>query len=97
VDFDGNIVQPFLFDDTYYLNYPVGYSESGDLQYAFADYVKYEVMNSYGIMNRITGEPITPAIYSGINMLSKNLFEVQEYDKYDWYLLDTEGNKVSKE
>ncbi len=97
VDFDGNIVQPFLFDDTYYLNYPVGYSESGDLQYAFADYVKYEVMNNYGIMNRITGEPITPAIYSGINMLSKDLFEVQEYDKYEWYLLDTEGNKVSKE
>jgi hypothetical protein len=30
-------------------------------------------------------------------MLSKDLFEVQEYDKYEWYLLDTEGNKVSKE
>ena len=52
--------------------------------------------NSYGIMNRITGEPITPAIYSDINMLSKDLFEVQEYDSYDWYLLDTKGNVVSK-
>jgi len=29
-------------------------------------------------------------------MLSKNLFEVQEYDSYDWYLLDTKGNVVSK-
>ena len=96
VDFEGNTVQPFMFDNTYYLNYPIGYNECGEIKYAFADFVKYEVMNSYGIMNRITGEPITPAIYSDINMLSKNLFEVQEYDSYDWYLLDTKGNVVSK-
>lgn len=96
VDFEGNIVQPFMFDGTYYLKYPIGYNECGEIQYTFADFVKYEVMNSYGIMNRITGEPITPAIYSDINMLSKNLFEVQEYDSYDWYLLDTKGNVVSK-
>ena len=97
VDFEGNTVQPFMYDNTYYLNYPNGYDSCGDLTYEFADFVKYEVMNSYGIMNRITGEPITPAIYSDINMLSKELFEVQEYDSYDWYLLDTKGNAVSKE
>ena len=96
VDFEGNTVQPFMFDSTYYLNYPIGYNECGEIQYAFADFVKYEVMNRYGIMNRITGEPITPAIYADINMLSKDLFEVQEYDSYDWYLLDTKGNVVSK-
>ena len=96
VDFEGNTLQPFMFDNTYYLNYPIGYNECGEIKYAFADFVKYEVMNSYGIMNRITGEPITPAIYSDINMLSKDLFEVQEYDSYDWYLLDTKGNVVSK-
>ena len=96
VDFQGNVVQPFMFDNTYYLKYPVGYNECGEIQFAFADYVKYEVMNCYGIMNRITGEPITTAIYSDINMLSKDLFEVQEYDSYDWYLLDTKGNVVSK-
>ena len=96
VDFEGNTVQPFMFDGTYYLKYPNGYDSCGDLIYEFADFMKYEVMNSYGIMNRITGEPITPAIYSDINMLSKNLFEVQEYDSYDWYLLDTKGNVVSK-
>lgn len=96
VDFEGNMVQSFMFDNTYYLNYPTGYNECGEIQYAFADFVKYEVMNSYGIMNRITGEPITPAIYSDINMLSKDLFEVQERDSYEWYLLDTKGNVVSK-
>ncbi len=95
VDWDGNVVQPFMLDGTYYLNYPIGYNESGIIQYAFADYAKYEVMNLYGIMHRITGEPITPAIYSDINMLSKDLFEVQDPESYDWYLMDTDGNVVS--
>ena len=94
VDFEGNIVQPFMFDNTYYLKYPIGYNECGEIQFAFADFVKYEVMNCYGIMNRITGEPITRAIYSDINTLSKDLFEVQEYDSYDWYLIDTKGNVI---
>ena len=94
VDFEGNTVQPFMFDGTYYLNYPNGYDSYGDLIYELADFVKYEIMNSYGIMNRITGEPITLAIYSDINMLSKELFEVQEFGSYDWYLLDTKGNVV---
>lgn len=96
VDFDGNIVHPFMYENTYYLTYPTGYNDNGELQYAFADYVKYEVINSYGIMNRITGEPITPAIYSDINMISKELFEVQPNSTYEWYLLDTKGNVVSK-
>ena len=96
VDFEGNVVQPFMFDNTYDLNYPVGYNESGEIQYTLADYAEYEVMNCYGIMNRITGEPITPAIYSDINMLSKDLFEVQDPESRDWYLLDTKGNVVSK-
>ena len=48
-------------------------------------------------MNRFIGELVTPAIYSGINMLSNDLFEVQEYDSCDWYLLDTDGNVVLKE
>ena len=90
VDFEGNIVQPFMFDGTYYLNYPIGYNECGDIEYAFADYAKYEVMNRYGIMNRITGDPITQALYSDINMLSKDLFEVQDPESYDWYLVDTD-------
>ena len=94
VDFEGNTVQPFMFDNTYYLKYPIGYNECGDIEYAFADFAKYEVMSCYGVMNRITGEPITPAIYSDINMLSKDLFEVQKTESSDWLLMDTNGNII---
>ena len=96
VDLEGNTVRPFIFDRTYYLKYPDGYNESGELVFVFSEYVKYEIMDCYGIMNRITGEPVTPAIYSDINMLSKDMFEVQEYDSYDWHLIDTKGNAVNK-
>ena len=51
-------------------------------------------MSCYGVMNRITGEPITPAIYSDINMLSKDLFEVQKTESSDWLLMDTNGNII---
>ena len=96
VDFEGNITQPFMFDDTYYLKYPIGYDECGDMQFVLADYVKYEIGNCYGIMNRLTGEPITTAIYSEIYMISPHLFEVQAYNSSQRFLLDTKGNIVSK-
>ena len=95
VDLSGNIIQPFIYDGTYYLNYPVGYNENGDIQYAFADYLKYEVADRYGIMDRITGKAITAAIYSDINMLSQEIFEVQDSESFDWHLIDTAGNIVS--
>ena len=96
VDFEGSVVQPFMFDNTYYLKYPVACNECGEIEFAFADYLKYEVNSCYGIMNRMTGEAITPAVYSDINMLSKDLFEVQEYDSNDWHLLDSKGAGVPK-
>ena len=94
VDFEGNVTHPFLFDATYYLKYPDGYNECDELLHGFADYVKYEVMDSYGILNRITGDPITPAIYSDINMLSEDLFEVRDPTSDSWILLDKHGRMV---
>ena len=95
-DFAGNTVIPFMFDNTTHLNYPIDTDEYGDVCYALSDYLKYEVQGRYGIMNRLTGEPITPALYSTINMLSAHLFEVQEYCDFDWYLIDAMGNVASK-
>ncbi len=92
VDFDGKTMLPFMFDEMSYLGYPTGYDDCGDIVRGLSDYATYEISHRCGIMNRLTGRPLTPAIYSDIEMLSKNLFKVQEYDSYDWYLLDTDGN-----
>ena len=95
-DCNGNIVQPFMYDATYYLKYPVGYNDCGEVEYAFADYLKYEICNRYGIMDRFTGEPLTLALYSDINMLSNELFEVCDAESYDWFLLEAVSNILCK-
>ena len=95
VDFDGWVTKPFLYDFSYYLNYPVGYDLNGEIKYEFSEYGKYEIMNLFGIMNRTTGKLVTPALYSEINMLAKDLFEVMDPETHTWYTLDTEGNRVS--
>ncbi len=97
VDFDGQTVQPFMFDDLYYLSYPIAYDDDEETVSELSDYAMYEVSNRYGIINRLTGKPLTPAIYSDIEMLSKNLFKVRRHDRYEWYLLDTDGNIVEPE
>lgn len=96
VDFEGEVTKPFIFDSTFYLNYPVGYDEYGDIRYEFADYLKYKVGDLYGIMDRHNGLPVTSALYLDVNMLSKELFEVQDPYSEDWYLLDADGNMISK-
>lgn len=94
VDFNGNITQSLMFDATYYLKYPVDYNEEGYINYAFANYLKYCINDTYGIMNRITGKPVTPALYLDINMLAEDLFEVQDAQNYNWFLIDSKGNRI---
>ena len=87
-------MQPFLYDGSESLMYPVGVDESGEVRYELSDYVKYRVIERYGVMNRITGKIVIPAIYEDVNMLSKELFEVQCTSSYEWCLVDKNGNIV---
>ncbi len=86
-----------MFDGMDYLSYPTGYDNCGDLIWGLSDYATYGLSNRYGIINRLTGRPLTPAIYSEIEMLSMSLFKVREYDSYEWHLLDLDGNIVKTE
>lgn len=95
VDNEGNVINPFMFDSSMWLSYPMEYTECNDILYTFSIYAKYEVNNCYGIMNRLTGKPITPAIYSDISMLSAEVFEVQEAYTGDYYLVDSKGKNIN--
>lgn len=79
------------------LLYHVGYNDCGETEYAMSDYSKYETKGRYGILNRITGMPLTPTIFSDVEMLSKELFKVQIADGGSWYIVDKMGNMVSYE
>lgn len=95
VDFEGNVVYPFMFDMVFPLGCHYGCDECEEPKCVPTNYMKYEIMGRYGIMNRDTGMPITPAIYADVNMISEELFGVQEASEcYGWHLLDINGNEV---
>ena len=89
------MVNPFLFDGSRYMEYPISYSDNNGVEYALSDYMEYYVNNNSGIMNRITGKPITPALYDDVYMMSDKLFKVQDAETYDWYIIDVNGNRVN--
>ena len=95
VDLDGNVVNPFMFDGSGYMEYPVSYCSNNGIEYALSDYMEYYINNNSGIMNRITGKPITPALYEDVYMISDKLFKVQDAETYDWHIIDVNGNKVN--
>lgn len=95
VNFEGEIVHPFVFDSSCWLEYPISLDED-DCNNVMSDYAEYWVAGGVGIMNIRTGKPITPAIYSAINMLSKDIFEAQMPDSYSWTLLDSQGREIGK-
>ena len=96
----GNVVHSFLFESSDVLSYPLSKREDDEEDcyyvYALSDYSEYCILGKYGIFNRITGEPITPAIYGEVEMISPTLFQVRPADNYGYYLLDTEGNVVER-
>lgn len=94
-DMDGNVLIDFMFDYSYPLNYPSVLDEESEMVYELSDYHMYRVHYHYGIMNRKTGEVLTPAIYEAVSMISKNLFEVQcGYMSMNKCIIDLEGNIV---
>jgi hypothetical protein len=45
-------------------------------------------------MNRVTGMPITDAIYDEVTMISSCVFEVTLSNSFDRTVLDLEGNVI---
>ncbi len=96
-DFDGRVLQAFMYESLDELSYPIGLDNEGyNFVYKLSDYSKYRVACKYGILNRVTGEVVTLAIYDDIRMLSSNLFEVDLSDNYGQQLVDINGNIVKR-
>lgn len=94
VDYEGNMVNPFMFSRVYDMEYKRYNNSTNETEYVLADYMEYDVMGLCGILNRITGKPVTPALYYDVEMISEKLFRVQDPDSYEWYIIDVDGNIV---
>lgn len=96
IDFSGKVTKPFMYEMSEEILFVSGYTEDEDPIHTNSDYAKYEILGLYGILNTITGKPITPAKYYDVSILSKNIFEVQDKESGNWYLLDKNGNIINK-
>lgn len=94
VDFEGRVVNPFIYDESEPLGYPAQFNEYGDVVDAFSTYAKYRILDRYGVMDCITGKVITPAIYHDVSMISEVLFEVAMTPYSDYALIDQNGNII---
>ena len=75
VSFDGEVILPFVIDQTWPLKYMVKYHDDETDEYELHPYL-VEVMvdyNCFGVMDSRTGKMVIPAIYSDIAMISKDL------------------------
>lgn len=75
VSFDGEVLLPFVIDQTWPLKYMVKYHDDSEDEYELHPYL-VEVMVDYGccgVMDSRNGKMVIPAIYSDITMISKDL------------------------
>ena len=75
VSFDGEVILPFVIDQTWPLKYIVKYHDDMADEYELHPYL-VEVMVDYnccGVMDSRSGKMVVPAIYSDIAMISKDL------------------------
>ena len=94
-DFEGNVIIPTMFDYIYHLQYVTGYDKDGNVIYEISDTYKcYYVDGHCGIYNIKANEFITPAIYTEIEMINKNMFSVELEDS-GYYIIDGTGERVS--
>lgn len=85
-DYDGNIVEPFLYESVEYLYYPRESDNEND-RACLSDFMKYYVAGKYGIVNRKNGKVMTSAIYDSVDMVSATVFEVKNGDNYGYHFL----------
>lgn len=72
--FDGKtVIQPFVYDEVYYLTYGNKVDQDGDIANEKSDYLSYRIGDKWGIMDP-SGRPVTPAIYTKVDAVTNDMF-----------------------
>lgn len=94
VSFDGEVISPFVIDEIWPMKYMVKYNVDTEDEYEIHPYL-VEVMVDvfcHGVMDSRTGKMVIPAIYSDIQMVSKDLIMAEvDGDEENNILFNTKG------
>lgn len=93
--YDGKVIEPFVIDDTFRLEYDV-MNDDGDAyaQVMVDDILVYIVDGWEGLMDARTGRIITPARYWDIKMVSKDLLLAKLGYSNEGVILDKNGRII---
>lgn len=98
VSFDGEVILPFVIDQTWPLKYMVKYHDDMADEYELHPYL-VEVMidyNCHGVMDSRSGKMVIPAIYSDITMISKDLLMAEVNGDEENNVVFTTDGKMQK-
>lgn len=95
-DLKGNILEDFIVGEVILLAYQTGeHDAEGNPKTQYADCNAYRIdYNHYGLLGK-DGKPLTPAIYTQIDVIDKNHFECDLYND-ECVILDASGRNVNK-
>lgn len=93
-DTDGTLLDDFLSDDIYLMEYQSDeYTDDGNRMAKPAELYKYRVGLHYGLMDR-NGHPVTPPLYENIDAVSASIYQCQIYNASECILLNESGKKI---
>lgn len=92
-DYNGTMIENFLIDEIYLLEYLTDeYDDNGNRKAKAANHHKYSVDLMYGLMDR-NGKAITLPLYTDIEALSPDIYQCHTND--GCILLDSKGVKIN--
>ena len=96
VSFDGTVLEPFVVDTTWPMSYIMKTHPSEADEYQLHPYlIEYSIdYNKRGVMDSRTGKIIIPAIYTDVEMVSKDLILADIGYTEESILFNTKGEKL---
>lgn len=96
VTVSGEIIEPFIVDNTQPLRYVVNCHSESENEYATHPYlVDYNIDIYHGVLDTRTGNVVIPAVYDSIEMISKDMFKASlGLENVESVLFDIKGNKI---
>ena len=95
-DYDGTLLDKFVFDETYHLAYYINeFDKEGNQKQAVDEnMLKYSANNFYGLMTK-NGVPVTAPLYSDIEVVTPDVYQCHIPETYECILVNAKGVKIN--
>lgn len=95
-DYDGTLLDKFVFDETYHLAYYINeFDKEGNQKQAVDEnMLKYSANNFYGLMTK-NGVPVTAPLYSDIEVVTPGVYQCHIPETYECIMVNSKGDKIN--